>query len=1197
MHDRIQQITSPDDFQRLCKSLLAAEYFDFQTIDDSGGDGGNDGYSADEKMLFQMFCPEKPAKATDATYTSKIIKDLDKAKQLVEISGYEIETWVFLTPQDLREPVHALLVKEAEARGFKGIAWSGVKLAEIFTRHPNLRSEFPNLIQVDIETQMQAQHAQLMSRLDTTDEVRKEYQTRIELGFQKRIDDARDELNAGKLESSKRSYLQILAELLPVKEEVDPHLLFRTYNNLGNCELKLHNDEKAAECFEQAFACAPTEPLAVVHNALAKSIRGKGEKALALLDAWLLGHPSDAHAIEVKASILEQLGRFDDLRAFLKVKGNAVMQHFYEGRAAMKRGELDRAVLAFEKVLTIEPDNVGALLLAVQNVMQGQKSAAHEMPETPYRAPRSVRLHFEKAVEWLLHAIRLLTNSEQRQDLHLCLTNLAGCYLPLGKYGEAIDAADQAIQLVPTDPTPYLNKGLALLKTHRFKESIHMLTKYVDLGGQEQGVEKHIAFCMLQDGNPRGAAEIVTPLLSTAPKLDMTIAFLAMEAYRRTLDKQKLDALLKTLEEDYPDDPEALQIRASHLHFLGLPGAEALFQRAVHNSTAPGDIVQSKAALANHLYQTKSFEQAAELLERFTDTEQSNPANRQYANCLYRLGHYKKLLRWMDTLHSAARVDPEIQEIEAYVHLSLENLDKSSQLFRTLFESHPDKLRFLLLYGTCRLRLGKGEDAKHAYDQVRNRLSSTEDLLALAGGYEAIGEHATALDVAYKAFRGAPDDPRAHMAFIAGFLWTEQASPGTIKPEYVPDFQKAIHEFNTRFPEEKAIQGFEVKDGDISEILKVVDRSAEFTDSAHKLYQESRAPLAAISRITGRRAFDVWAAFTAMPDTGIKMLFGSAEELATESGILAKDTPVAIVIDIYPLFLFAHLNMLNLLPSLFKKIYVHQSVADEVATSIDYRRPSVSKGVTTFGKVDGQYRVMKTTPEQEQESLDTLERLRAFLTDSNYCTLRGLTSEKPDGPELVNVLFGPTRGSSLLAEELGVPLLCDDRILRAALREQYGIASFSSIAVLDQAARKELISPEQRFDAQRELIDLNYDFVPVSVDLLVHFLQRVYFRPEAIADLVASLVKKGTSTDSLGCVLAGLLVRLMAEPSIEVGRKLGILKHILGEASEHHSLEGLRTAMMSRLQGTIDPVSFEKIAALVELLVEQVGKERKNGHI
>src|SRR3989344_7755552 len=107
--DNISNITSPDQFSKLCKHLFTAEFNDFQTIDDSGGDKGNDGYSESQKILFQIYCPEKPNKVNDAKYKSKIKEDLDKAKKLVDSGKYIIEKWIFVTPAELLEDVQTYI--------------------------------------------------------------------------------------------------------------------------------------------------------------------------------------------------------------------------------------------------------------------------------------------------------------------------------------------------------------------------------------------------------------------------------------------------------------------------------------------------------------------------------------------------------------------------------------------------------------------------------------------------------------------------------------------------------------------------------------------------------------------------------------------------------------------------------------------------------------------------------------------------------------------------------------------------------------------------------------------------------------------------------------------------------------------------------------------------------------------------------
>ncbi len=269
--DLISQITSSDLFSRLAKALLAAEYKDFQTIDDSGGDAGNDGYSESQETLFQLYCPEKPEKADDATYKSKIKEDLDKAKKLLDSGKYKIKDWVFVTPRELREPVQTYLRTEATARGMNGIAWSGTTLTGLFAKHAHLRSQFPELIQPDIEAQVGG----IAERLDAVDDVKKEYRSKLEQSYQRRIDQAKQKLDQEKYETAKKEYDLILTDLLTVTEKIDPHIYFRVYNNLGVAENNLQNNDRAAELFQKAYEAEPELPMAVCKGALAKLLKGE----------------------------------------------------------------------------------------------------------------------------------------------------------------------------------------------------------------------------------------------------------------------------------------------------------------------------------------------------------------------------------------------------------------------------------------------------------------------------------------------------------------------------------------------------------------------------------------------------------------------------------------------------------------------------------------------------------------------------------------------------------------------------------------------------------------------------------------------------------------------------------------------------------------------------------------------------------
>ncbi len=1179
------QIISNDLFTRLCKALFSAEYKDFQTIDDSGGDAGNDGYSESQQILFQMYCPEKPEKADDATYKAKIKEDLDKAKKLSDSGTYKIKEWVFVTSRELREPVQTYLRTEASSRGLAGIAWSSPKLTELFSKHNHLRSQFPDLIQPDIEQQIEKSTAQVMDRMDSVADVKQEFRTKLEKRYQQRIDKAKESLDGGKNETARKEYESILSELNSETEKIDPHIYFRAYNNLGVSEQNLGNQAKAAELFEKAYLAEPELPMAIAKHALSKMLSGAPAEGLPIIEKLLETHPNDDHALSVKANILWALERYSELIPFLRSKGKIAQAHWFEGFEKMAHKDYDGAISSFENVVRLEPDNTRALQLVAQNVMVGTQQFVRNNPFPPDKIPPEIKNKFERAIVCLKDAIRLLKDGEQKEDLEMAFANLSGCYVAIGLYQESVNAAEEAVKIDPNSAVPFLNKGIAQLKLGKFQDAIKSLQSYKDLGGEDVDVDRHIAYCSLRSGDLSTAEKIIEQSLKNNTGLDIDIAELAVDLYSRKLDNEKLNPLLERLEKEFPINPQALRVRSLYLQRRGMEGAEELMRKSLENSVSESDKMLAETDIADLKFDTKDYASAEEIYKKYINLQETNQPTLRYAECLYNSGQYGVLLGWIETLGPEVRKESFIRQVEAYANLYLGNLDKASKIFKDLFEKSPGNLKHLVFYGMCRFRLGKEKETKEAYDAIKNRVSETQDLLILAGGYEFIGEWDIAIELTFKALESDPNNPKAHLAFDFTFLRREQADGKEPDEKYIKAFQKSMAEFSKRFPEEKALQSFEIKDNDVSGIFKMVDQMAEMTDNATNLYKESQAPLAVIPRLTGKKPFDVWAAFTQMPEVGIKISFGSADEIGAETVAIDAQRDGSIVADIYPLFLLAHFDHLELLPKLFKKTYVHQSVLDELMETVEDKKISVRRGLTVLGKVNGQHRMTEIPSDQVQKTLDLLEKIRSFVTTSKSVEVRGFSKDKSKEEEnIINALEESTRDSALLAQELNVPLYCDDRILRVVLQRDHKSSSFSSQTLFIVAHRDKLISLDEKYTFQKGMIDLNYDFISMDAIFIYTQLKNSGYQIEGLQKIVSTLVKKETNIQSLGMVLADLLFMLMMDTAMPGPTKLKILKYIAEQAAPNHDLAKMEEGVFMNLQKRVRPDKHDQLRKMVRVI-------------
>lgn len=140
----IAQIRDPALFQRLVNKLMLAEHgVEYQVVDDSGGDGGLDGFLRGLNDLYACYCPEK---RETADIHKKIRDDLGKAQNLRDTHGYPIRRFIFVTPFPLREPTQRMLRDKATELGFEdGLSIADEYLEAVLARHSGLLDQFPEL--------------------------------------------------------------------------------------------------------------------------------------------------------------------------------------------------------------------------------------------------------------------------------------------------------------------------------------------------------------------------------------------------------------------------------------------------------------------------------------------------------------------------------------------------------------------------------------------------------------------------------------------------------------------------------------------------------------------------------------------------------------------------------------------------------------------------------------------------------------------------------------------------------------------------------------------------------------------------------------------------------------------------------------------------------------------------------------------
>lgn len=234
----VAQMVDPNEFVRLVNAVHVDMYpRDFQVVDGTRGDNGNDGYVASERRMIAIYCPVKPEQRRDSDYRKKIESDLKKAIALRDESRYAIEAWTFIAPRKLADGVIAWMRDLGERHGLRVLHQEAAFLAGELQRRPHLINGFPTLAQLGITEKLEEILQHVRPERDARDRAQQVDREQV-LGHESRPSEVpADEAGAERLKQLRAGYptpaakaeVKALAYVTtdPVVETNAIHLLMR----------------------------------------------------------------------------------------------------------------------------------------------------------------------------------------------------------------------------------------------------------------------------------------------------------------------------------------------------------------------------------------------------------------------------------------------------------------------------------------------------------------------------------------------------------------------------------------------------------------------------------------------------------------------------------------------------------------------------------------------------------------------------------------------------------------------------------------------------------------------------------------------------------------------------------------------------------------------------------------------------------
>lgn len=309
-----------------------------------------------------------------------------------------------------------------------------------------------------------------------------------------------------------------------------------------------------------------------------------------------------------------------------------------------------------------------------------------------------------------------------------------------------------------------------------------------------------------------------------------------------------------------------------------------------------------------------------------------------------------------------------------------------------------------------------------------------------------------------------------------------------VQSKYVSAFQESMSNFTTWFPDNPALNRFEVKDQDVSGIFRQLDRHYEAVSEALSIYRKSRMPFALFAELTGRSYLDVWIGMIHDSRGRLFSSTGLNEDTVNETEILAESNE--IVLDLSSLLTISRLKLTNVLAKRFDAILVSQSTLD-ILTEELVNLAGAGTPRAIIGRRETGYFHYEVSQTDRDSWITFLEGAKEFLINlTKTIPVQKSLEMTTESIEQMEGVLGPSGATSVLAaQERNLPLYSDDLGLRKLAQTEWNVASFCTSSLLADLRAKSLLSTDEYTTAIRQLILSNYRHIGVSANDLMWVLR------------------------------------------------------------------------------------------------------------
>lgn len=219
----------------------------------------------------------------------------------------------------------------------------------------------------------------------------------------------------------------------------------------------------------------------------------------------------------------------------------------------------------------------------------------------------------------------------------------------------------------------------------------------------------------------------------------------------------------------------------------------------------------------------------------------------------------------------------------------------------------------------------------------------------------------------------------------------------------------------------------------------------------------------------------------------------------------------------------------------------------------------------------GQLAKAEISAEQIKRDVELLEEVYQFIKEK--CQLSGLLRQVSPGDQLLLDSFSDASSySAICASQRRVPLFSDDGLLRIPLRNSYEVTGFSSQALVRHAAAQGKLEQNELYDAQLDLLKLQYRYILVNDKFLIYAFKRSDYSPGAEFDLVLQEAsRREVAVESMAVAAGNFFKDLWLTPLPTLSKSLA-LHSVLAAITQHHHPRKTVLLLLTYLRGEMNLV-------------------------